>query len=243
LSNQYRLAFFCRTGDIGYFSRNQDSHLSSGFAAMLTAIQNLGGWITLTAIAVFAITGVLAGLRKGADIFSLLVFGMVTALGGGTIRDMILNVPVFWVDELVFVWVAAGASLLAFFVYRMFSQVYQVQLYLDAIGVALFTIQAIDKVLNLGHPPLIAVIMGVITGIGGGLIRDILTDRPTLLMRRDLYATPILLGSIVYIALLHFVPDFVFSWLAAMIFIFGLRASAIYWDLTMPGWLTTKSEK
>jgi uncharacterized membrane protein YeiH len=198
--------------------------------------------ITLIAVGVFAITGVLAGLRKDADIFSLIVFGVVSALGGGTIRDMILNLPVFWIDDLTYIWAAIGASLLAFFVYRLFFQAQRLLLYLDAVGVALFTTQAIDKVLGLGYTPLIALIMGIITGIGGGLVRDVLTDRPTLLMTKDLYATPILLGSIVYLALLTFAPGFSLSWLVSMAIIFGLRAAAIYWDLSMPGWLTAKSE-
>ncbi len=205
-------------------------------------MNEFGEIITLTAIAVFAVSGVLAGLREDADILSLMVFGVVTALGGGTIRDMMLNVPVFWASELVYVWVALAASFIAFFVYRAFFQAQKLLLYLDALGVALFTIQAIDKVLGLGYAPLIAIIMGIITGIGGGLVRDVLTDRPTLLMTRDLYATPILLGSIVYLALLTFFPTFAFSWLVAMIIIFGLRAGAIRWDLRMPGWLTTKPE-
>lgn len=209
---------------------------------MLENVQNIGNWVTLIAIGVFAVTGVLAGLRKEADIFSLIIFGVVTALGGGTIRDIILNIPVFWVNDLDYIWVALGAAILAFFVYRLISRAYGLLLYLDAIGVALFTIQAIDKVLELGHPPLIAIIMGIITGIGGGLVRDVLTDRPTLLMTKDLYATPILVGSILYLALLMFAPSFSFSWLVAMIVIFGFRAAAIYWNLTMPGWLTAKSE-
>lgn len=205
-------------------------------------IQTIGSWVTLVAIGVFAITGVLAGLRKEADIFSLLIFGLVTALGGGTIRDIILNIPVFWVNDLTYIWVAASVAILAFFVYRLMSRAYRLILYFDAIGVALFTIQTVNKVLGLGHPPLIAIIMGVITGIGGGLVRDILTDRPNLLMTKDLYATPILLGSILYLALLIYAPDFTQSWLVAMLFIFGFRAAAIYWNLSMPGWLTAKSE-
>jgi uncharacterized membrane protein YeiH len=209
---------------------------------MPETVQTIGSWVNLVAIGVFAITGVLAGLRKGADVFSLLIFGLVTALGGGTIRDIILNIPVFWIDDLNYIWVAAGAALLAFSVYRLFSRAYRLLLYLDAIGVALFTIEAINKVLDLGHPPLIAIIMGIITGIGGGLVRDVLTNRPNLLMTKDLYATPILLGSIMYLALLIVAPKFTQSWLVAMIFIFAFRSAAIYWNLTMPGWLTAKSE-
>ena len=83
-------------------------------------MNEFGEIITLTAIAVFAVSGVLAGLREDADILSLMVFGVVTALGGGTIRDMMLNVPVFWASELVYVWVALAASFIAFFVYRAF---------------------------------------------------------------------------------------------------------------------------
>lgn len=205
-------------------------------------MQDFGQIITMIAIAVFAVSGVLAGIQKGADIFSLLVFGLVTALGGGTIRDMILNIPVFWVDDTSYIWVAAIAALVAFFIYHLLAHGHLLLLYLDALGVAMFTIQAIDKVLNLGHPPLIAIIMGIVTGIGGGLVRDVLTDRPTLLMTKELYATPILLGSIVYVVLLFLVPSFQYSWLIAMTVIFGFRAAAIYWDLSMPGWLTAQRE-
>lgn len=205
-------------------------------------MQNFGNLITFSAIGVFAITGVLAGLRKDADILSLMVFGLITALGGGTIRDMILNIPVFWVDDLTYIWIAAGCALLAFFVYRLFFRVSKLLLYLDAVGVALFTIQAIDKVLGLGYAPLIALIMGIITGTGGGLVRDVMTDRPTLFMTKDLYATPILLGSVVYLALLYLAPGFNLSWLVSMLLIFGFRAAAIYWDLSMPGWLTAKPD-
>ncbi|MFN2142855.1 MAG: trimeric intracellular cation channel family protein [Candidatus Promineifilaceae bacterium] len=214
---------------------------SSNFKDGQRAMGNFANVISFIAIGVFSVSGVLAGARKGADIFSLLVFGLVTALGGGTIRDMILNIPVFWVDDMTYIWIAAGAAVLAFFIYRQIAQGQSLLLYLDAVGVALFTIQAIDKVLGLGHPPLIAIIMGIITGIGGGLVRDVLTDRPTLLMTKDLYATPILIGSVVYLALLTLAPNFPLSWLVAMLIIFGLRAAAIYWNLSMPGWLTAKA--
>ncbi len=198
--------------------------------------------VSLVAVAVFAVTGVLAGLRKGSDLFSLLVFGLVTSLGGGTIRDMILNVHVFWVQNVVFVWVAVVASFGTFLIYPHVQRVYKLLLYLDALGVALFTIQAMNKVLDLGHPATVAVIMGVVTGIGGGLVRDVLTNRPTLLMSRELYATPILVGSFFYLFLLRAFPRFEFSWLLAMTLIFAFRASVIYWNLSMPEWLTARRE-
>ncbi len=199
--------------------------------------QEVARVITLAAVALFAVTGVLAGLHNGADIFSLVVFGVVTAIGGGTIRDLLLNIDVFWVSDLAFVWAAVGGSIVGFLVYRSAHRAQRALLYLDAIGVSLFTVQAINKVLGLSYSPTVALIMGVITGIGGGLIRDVLTDRPTLLMTKELYATPILIGGVVYIGLLQVIPESAFSWIIPMVVIFGLRAAAIHWELALPSWL------
>lgn len=204
--------------------------------------QQVGNFITLAAVGLFAVSGVLAGLSDESDIFSLVVFGVVSALGGGTIRDLLLGAPVFWINDLAYVWVAIGASIFAFFVYRSAYRAQTLLLYLDAAGISLFTVQTINKVLGLNFPPIIALIMGVITGIGGGLIRDVLTDRPNLLMRKELYATPILLGGFVYLALLQFdVTDAEIAGLLAMVFIFAVRSAAIHWELSLPGWLTAKS--
>jgi uncharacterized membrane protein YeiH len=203
--------------------------------------EQLGNFITLAAVGLFAVSGVLAGLGDESDIFSLVVFGVVSALGGGTIRDVLLGAPVFWTADLAYVWVAIGASILAFFVYRSAYRAQTLLLYLDAAGISLFTVQTINKVLGLNFPPIIALIMGVITGIGGGLIRDVLTDRPNLLMRKELYATPILLGGLVYLLMLQFAPSVDFAWLVAMVFIFAVRSAAIYWELTLPRWLTANT--
>lgn len=203
--------------------------------------QQLGNFITLAAVGLFAVSGVLAGLSDESDIFSLVVFGVVSALGGGTIRDVLLGAPVFWINDLAYVWVAIGASIFAFFVYRSAYRAQTLLLYLDAAGISLFTVQTINKVLGLDFPPIVALIMGVITGIGGGLIRDVLTDRPNLLMRKELYATPILLGGIVYLALLQVAPNAEFAGLFAMIFIFAVRSAAIHWELSLPRWLTANT--
>jgi uncharacterized membrane protein YeiH len=144
--------------------------------------------------AVFAVTGVLAVNRRGLDVFGGLVLGTVTSLGGGTIRDLIIRAPVFWLGDTNYLVVAIAAALVAFFASRMIGSTYALLLYLDALGAALFGIQATEKVLGLGHAPAIAVSMGVLTSIGGGLLRDVLAGRPTLLMSREIYATPILFG-------------------------------------------------
>jgi uncharacterized membrane protein YeiH len=187
--------------------------------------------------AVFAITGVLALAGRQLDVFGGLVLGVVAALGGGTMRDLIIRAPVFWVEDPNFVWVAVAASILAFFVGRLFRRTYQLLLYLDGLGAAMFAVAAANKVLGMQMSPVVAVIMGVMTAIGGGLARDVLAGRRTLLMSREIYATPILIGCGLYVLSLRFVSDATYAGLAAMAMMFGFRAAVIRWNLVIPGWL------
>lgn len=188
--------------------------------------------------AVFAITGVLAVTRRGLDVFGALVLGIVTALGGGTVRDLVLGVQPFWIRDFNYVWVASVGALTAFWIGSMFRNAYRVLLYLDALGAALFAVTAANKVLVLHFSGPVAVAMGVLTGIGGGLIRDVLAGRPTLLMSREIYATPILLGCIAFVLLETVAPYVPYAAGVGFAIIFGLRGLAINRHLEMPEWLT-----
>jgi len=190
--------------------------------------------------AVFAATGVLAVNRRGLDVFGGVVLGTVTALGGGTVRDLIVGVPVFWLLDRNFGAVAILASLVAFFASRRLGGGYRLLLYLDALGAALFGVQATEKVLVLHHGAVVAVAMGVLTSIGGGVLRDVLAGRQTLLMSRDIYATPILIGCVLYAALRDVAIDRATLAAVAVTLIFCLRAAAIKWHVEMPAWLTTR---
>lgn len=191
-------------------------------------------------VAVFAISGVLSAARQRLDIFSIVVVGLLTAIGGGTLRDVILDVPVFWLEDLTAFWVAMAASAATFVGIRFILKLpLRLLSYLDAMGVALFAVQAIDKTLAFGHSAAVAVVMGLITSIAGGIIRDVVTHRPTLLLSRELYATPIVLGGMLYVGLLHLIPSPVCR-LIAMGIIFGIRAIAIRWQLFLPLRLTLK---
>ena len=204
------------------------------------ALFNFSQVLGLLATVTFSISGVLAARRARIDLFGVLVVGVVTALGGGTLRDIILDVPIFWIADHTFLSAAAIAALVTFFALDHLSRRYKLLLYLDALGVALFASGAIVKTLDLGLGSGTAAVMGVITGIGGGLVRDLLTGRPTLVMSRDLYATPILLGVFVQILLLKF--DFVGAPVATSTggaLIFSCRAAAIHFHLRMPDFLTT----
>ena len=195
-------------------------------------------YVEMVGIAVFAISGVLAVTRRGLDVFGALMLGIVTALGGGTLRDIVLGVRPIWITDFNYVWPACVGSLAAFWIGGVFRSAFNAVLYLDALGAALFAIAAANKALLLGHAAPVAVVMGILTGIGGGLMRDVLAGRQTLLMSRDIYATPILAGCMLFVLLRSYVPAYRNADLAGIILIFTLRAVAIRWHLQMPTWLT-----
>jgi uncharacterized membrane protein YeiH len=193
--------------------------------------------VQMLGTAVFAATGVLVIRRERLDAFAALVLGLVTALGGGTARDTILRAPIFWIDDINYVWAAVAAALIAFYFRRWLRRTHELLLYLDAAGVALFAVAALEKTLVLGYNGTVAVIMAVLTSIGGGLMRDVLAGRPTLLMSREIYATPVLLGCTLFVLVRDFMPEYLTEVLA-LIAIFGVRALAIHRHLEMPLWLT-----
>jgi uncharacterized membrane protein YeiH len=196
-------------------------------------------FLYLAASAIFAITGVLAAARQNMDVMSFVIIGAVTAIGGGTLRDLMLDVPVFWLRDTAFLYVALVAAAATFFFERWFRETFNTLLYLDAIATAVFTVLATERTMRLGFGPGVAVMMGVITGIGGGLIRDLLTGQPTILMRRELSMTPIIIGGLLYAGARDQT-----SWpqlpvaLAAIAVIGGVRLGAIRWGWSFPDWLT-----
>jgi uncharacterized membrane protein YeiH len=208
-------------------------------------MEQINFWISIIATVAFAVTGVLAIADRGVDLFGVLVLGVITAIGGGTLRDIILEVPAFWSTAQIYIWVALGACFVTFFAESFFTQpqIYRWMLYIDGLGAALFGIQGADKAWNLGFGlPVAPVILGVVTAIGGGLLRDILAGRKTLLMSHELYAIPVTLGCLLYILILNFLPQYTLEGsVGCMLAIFGLRAAAIYWDLRVPKLFITKT--
>ena len=206
-------------------------------------MESLLYWVGMLGIAAFAITAVLVVATKRVDLLSAIIFGIITAVGGGTVRDLTLGAPIFWISDPSYLWFAIGASLVTFFIHPLLHRkaIYELVLYLDGLGAALFAIQAVDKAENLGHGgALVPIIIGVTTAIGGGLIRDVLAGRPTLLMNRELYATPVLIGCALYVTLMNLIPEHqVVSAIACILLIFVQRAAAIRWNLAVPDWLMT----
>jgi uncharacterized membrane protein YeiH len=198
-------------------------------------------YFELIGTAIFAVTGVLVVARRGLDMFGALMLGIVTALGGGTVRDLMIRAPIFWFGDFNYVWAAMFGALLAFWLGHYLRSTHRPLLYLDALGAALFAIAAASKVLGMGYGGPIAVMMGILTGIGGGLLRDVLAGRPTLLMSRDIYATPILLGCTVFVLLRGITGTFAYAGFAGAAAAFTLRALAIRFHLQIPAWLTHRA--
>ena len=224
----------CDRSRCSHAAARRDARVTFAYSFEMYAIQLIGS-------AVFAMTGVLAVSRRGLDVVGALVLGAVTAVGGGTVRDLLMRYPIFWFGDFNYLWAALAGAISAFFLSAVVRNTYRGLLYLDGLGAALFAIAATDKaIVEAGLSAPIAVILGVVTGIGGGLLRDVLAGRPTLLMSREIYATPILLGCTLHV-MLRDVPSLVPQAAAiSTIFIFALRAVAIRAHLEMPAVLVQR---
>jgi uncharacterized membrane protein YeiH len=163
-------------------------------------LQPMLALLDLAAVAVFAVTGALVASRKQMDIAGFVWLGIVTGVGGGTVRDLLLGVPVFWVRDSIYVQASVVASVAVYFTAHMPQSRYQLLLWLDALGLAMVTVAGTAKGLDAGAGPVNAIVMGVITAAFGGIIRDILGGEPSIILRKEIYVTASLLGAIVYMA-------------------------------------------
>jgi len=190
----------------------------------------------LCGTSVFALSGALAAGRHKMDPFGVTVLASVTAVGGGSIRDAILGTtPVFWVQDPNYIIVILATVLLTLF---FVSKPKRVPRYIlpvaDALGLALFTIIGAEKALSLELSGMIAVVMGLITGVGGGIIRDLLCQQVPMILRTEIYATASIVGGISYtVSLYAGVPD-LFALLFAMSTALIIRLAAIRWHLSLP---------
>jgi len=184
---------------------------------------------------VSAVSGVLAGRGKEVDLFGVIVLAMVTAVGGGTLRDLLLDVSPFWVADPSFAVNAGLAALLTFVVVRYRELPSRLLLLADAGGLALFTMLGVEKALKVGTAPVIAVILGVMTGVAGGIIRDMLTGEVPMVFRRQiyLYATASFCGAVVFVSLQPWVANPALRLMAAGTTLV-LRLAAIQWRLRLP---------
>lgn len=197
-------------------------------------------WVGMAAVAFSAVTGVLDSSRKQMDLIGALLVGIATALGGGTIRDLLLDRNVFWVVDQTYLIAALGSGFITFFMARALPVHPRLFLIPDAIGLALFTIVGTQVALQWHTPWLVASLMGVITGVLGGVLRDILcNDVPLVFLKGELYASAAWIGALSLIGLqLLGIDSVTASWLA-MAVVLLLRLLAIHFHLTLPAFRQT----
>jgi uncharacterized membrane protein YeiH len=191
--------------------------------------------LDLVGTAVFAITGALAAGRKRMDIFGVVVLGCVTALGGGTLRDVILGIrPVFWIAGTHYLAVAAIAAIGTFLLARRWGLPAMALMYADAIGLAVFTVIGFQKGFQVTQVYSVAIVMGVTTGVVGGIIRDVLSAEMPLILRREIYASASLGGAALLSLLSHLGLPSAVSVSAVVLTTLAIRIAALHWNLSLP---------
>jgi uncharacterized membrane protein YeiH len=155
-------------------------------------------WLGIIA---FAVTGALVASRKQMDVVGFVVLGTVTGIGGGTLRDVLLGLPVFWVREPAYLIACALASVLVFFAAHIPQSRYRYLLWLDAVGLALFAVSGAEKAAQAGADPIVAVTMGVMTATFGGIVRDLLGGESPVILSREIYASAALAGAAILVVL------------------------------------------
>ena len=149
---------------------------------------------------VFAISGIMAGVDRKFDLFGVFILGFVTAVGGGTLRDVLIgSTPVSWMKSEVYIYLVMVAVPICYLLNGWMHKAKKGIFLFDTLGIGLFTIVGLEKTLSLGLSPLVAVMMGVVSAVFGGVIRDVLSARTPLIFRKEVYAFACLAGAVLYL--------------------------------------------
>ena len=191
-------------------------------------------WITLIAVIVSSASGVLKAGFKQYDLFGVIIIAVATGLGGGSLRDMLLDQEVFWIRDQGFFIASLVSAIIIFITARLFIISPKFFLIPDAAGLATFGIAGTLVSLMVGAPWIVASFMGVMTGTMGGIFRDILSNEPPVVFQSSLYATVSWGGSLFFIFLIYIEWDVTISAVIAGICIFTARLLAIKYDISLP---------
>jgi len=191
--------------------------------------------IYLVAIVAEAMSGAIMGMRRGMDLFGICMIGTVTALGGGTIRDMLLgHYPLGWIAHPEYLLFTVGAAVVTAIVARYLHHLRTIFLLVDGLGLVAFCVIGCDIAMGAGMHPAIVVLAGMITGVFGGLLRDILCNQIPLVLQREVYATVALFTGSLYVGLLYFKVDSSVAQLASIGAGFLFRFLALHFAWRLP---------
>lgn len=199
---------------------------------ILTPVINL---LDLLGVAIFALSGALLAAKERQTLVTMGFFALVTGVGGGTVRDLLIGAPVFWVAD---AWVAAiclGTALIAWMTPTGWWDGKFLD-YADGVGLAAYAVLGSAKAISYGIPPVPAVLMGIITGCAGGIIRDVVAGRPSIIMRPELYVTAAALSAVLCVIGMSLGFANWLSWTIATLAGLALRSAAIRWNLSLPAY-------
>lgn len=188
-------------------------------------------------IFVFGLSGGLMAVRQKFDLLGVVIIAFLPAIGGGTLRDLLLDQPVFWLSDPYILWLPTLAGLLAFISPDRLARIRSLK-WIDAGGLALFAVVGASKAMELGYGPGICILMGTMTATAGGVIRDVVCNETPLLLRQDIYATAAILGAGAFFAALTFgLSEFIaLSIGAAVCFIIRALAIRFGWNMPIANW-------
>ena len=209
-----------------------------------TQLFRLVQFFDIVAAVVFAVSGALVASRKRLDVMGFMWFAVITGVGGGTLRDIILNVPVFWVQNPMHVSACLVTAVLMHFVAPRVESRFQTLLWFDAFGLALVSVAGTVKASDVGAPALVAIAMGAVTGCAGGIIRDTLGHVPSVLLGHEIYVTASVVGACTYVGLDAAGIGRPASMMAAFLATFSVRSLAIVFGWSLPVFrASTKRER
>ena len=183
----------------------------------------------------FAISGVLVAMDKKLDLFGVIIIAFVTAIGGGSLRDMLIGeTPVAWMHESAYTFTILGAVLFAILFQSRLKYLRRSLFLFDTIGIGLFTLVGIEAGLEVGLKPYICVALGVITASFGGVIRDILCNEIPVIFRREIYATACIIGGIFYFLLLRTALQEEYAYAFAILTVISIRLLAVRYKIALP---------
>ena len=183
----------------------------------------------------FAISGVLVAMEKKLDLFGVLIIAFVTAVGGGTLRDMLIgNTPVIWMRESVYIFTILGTVIFAILFVNQLKFLRKTLFLFDTIGIGLFTMVGIEKGLSAELMPIMCIILGTITASFGGVIRDILCNEIPVIFHKEIYATACILGGASYFLLIQLPIDGAYAYIAAILIIILVRILAVRFHIALP---------
>jgi uncharacterized membrane protein YeiH len=193
-------------------------------------------------VTVFALTGALAAARDRHDIITFWFFAVVTGVGGGTLRDLLIGAPVFWIGDATYLGIGLAAALAVWFLAPYLERA-KTLIWLDAVGLAVYAVIGAAKALSLGVGPFVSIAMGVLTACFGGVIRDVLAVQPSALLKREITVSAALLSAAGFVGLIAVGVAPLWAGVAGAVAGFGLRAGAIHYDWALPAFGAKRGQR